>query len=142
MWTTYYVRDTLDAVRDLNMARKAVSAMTRDPAMHPDITGDLRGILAFHEVALRMDHVSSRYPRNRVHWSYMETEEIKREVAKFLKENPAAAGKFKKSTMARIAKSWRPGEVLTMDHVDRKLPGLDDGVVLYNYVKEGYKQQL
>ncbi|KAI7769298.1 hypothetical protein LZL87_011828 [Fusarium oxysporum] len=147
-WTTYYVRDTVDMVRDLAMARKAVSAITRNPAMYPDIKGDLRGILAFYEVALRMGNVVSRYPRNRVHWSYMETEEIKREglfyfaVAKFLEENPAAASKFKKSTMARIAKSWKPEQDLTMDHVNLKLPAIEDGVVLYNYVKDGYKQQL
>ncbi|KAL9568764.1 hypothetical protein ACKAV7_007078 [Fusarium commune] len=147
-WTTYYVRDTVDMVRDLAMAQKAVSAITRNPAMYPDIKGDLRGILAFYEVALRMGNVVSRYPRNRVHWSYMETEEIKREglfyfaVAKFLKENPAAASMFKKSTMVRIAKSWKPEQDLTMDHVNLKLPAIEDGVVLYNYVKDGYKQQL
>ncbi|KAG7413604.1 hypothetical protein Forpe1208_v007039 [Fusarium oxysporum f. sp. rapae] len=163
-WTTYYVRDTVDMVRDLAMAQKAVSAITRNPAMYPDIKGDLRGILAFYEVALRMGNVVSRYPRNRVHWSYMETEEIKREgkfesqsnmkldltfiglfyfaVAKFLEENPAAASKFKKGTMARIAKSWKPEQDLTMNHVNLKLPAIEDGVVLYNYVKDGYKQQL
>ncbi|ENH74465.1 hypothetical protein FOC1_g10009880 [Fusarium oxysporum f. sp. cubense race 1] len=63
-------------------------------------------------------------------------------VAKLLKENPGAASKFKKSTMARIAKSWKPGQTLTMDHVNLKLPTIEDGVVLYNYVKDGYKQQL
>ncbi|KAK2681825.1 hypothetical protein RAB80_003618 [Fusarium oxysporum f. sp. vasinfectum] len=111
-WTNYYVQETLDMV------------------------------------ALSMGHAASRYPRNRVHWIYMETEEIKREglfysaVAKLLKENPGAASKFKKSTMARIAKSWKPGQTLTMDHVNLKLPTIEDGVVLYNYVKDGYKQQL
>ncbi|RYC97039.1 hypothetical protein BFJ63_vAg204 [Fusarium oxysporum f. sp. narcissi] len=63
-------------------------------------------------------------------------------VAKFLKENPTATSKFKKSTMARIAKSWKPEEALAMDHLNLKLPAIEDGVVLYNYVKDGYKQQL
>jgi hypothetical protein len=78
-WTTYYVRETLDMVRDLAMARKAVSRIARNPAVYPEITGDLRGILAFYEVALAMGHAVSRYPRNRVHWIYMETQEIKLE---------------------------------------------------------------
>ena len=63
-------------------------------------------------------------------------------VAKLLKENPGAASNFKKRTMTRIAKSWKPGQTLTMDHVNLKLPTIEDGVVLYNYVKDGYKQQL
>ncbi|KAH7203530.1 hypothetical protein DER44DRAFT_826468 [Fusarium oxysporum] len=147
-WTNYYVQETLDMVHDLAVSRKAVLRLFLNPAMYPEITGDLRGILAFHEVALSMGHAASRYPRNRVHWIYMETEEIKREglfysaVAKLLKENPGAASKFKKSTMARIAKSWKPGQTLMMDHVNLKLPTIEDGVVLYNYVKDGYKQQL
>ncbi|KAJ9422659.1 hypothetical protein QL093DRAFT_2564309 [Fusarium oxysporum] len=63
-------------------------------------------------------------------------------IAKLLKGNPGAASKFKKSTMARIARSWKPGQTLTMDHVNLKLPTIEDGVVLYKYVKDGYKQQL
>ncbi|KAH7244460.1 uncharacterized protein BKA55DRAFT_692260 [Fusarium redolens] len=126
-WTSYYVRETLDMVRDLAMARKAVSRIARNPAVYPEITGDLRGILAFYEVALAMGHAVSLF--------YFA-------VAKFLRENASAAAKFKKSTMARIARSWRPGQALTMDHVNLKLPAIDDGVVLYNYVNDGYKQQL
>ncbi|KAK2687398.1 hypothetical protein QWA68_013844 [Fusarium oxysporum] len=147
-WTNYYVQETLDVAHDLAVSRKAALRLFLNPAMYPEITGDLRGILAFHEVALSMGHAASRYPRNRVHWISMETGEIKREglfysaVAKLLKENPGAASKFKKSTMARIAKSWKPGQTLTMDHVNLKLPTIEDGVVLYNYVKDGYKQQL
>ncbi|KAF5634695.1 hypothetical protein F52700_5888 [Fusarium sp. NRRL 52700] len=147
-WANYYIRETLDMVQDLVVARKAVLRLFMDPAMYPGIKGDLRGILAFHDVGLSMGRAASRYPRNRVHWFYMETDEIKREclfysaVAEFLNENPASASKFKKSTMSRIAKTWKPGKALTMDHVDQRLPAIEDGVVLYNYVKDGYEQQL
>ncbi|EXA46239.1 hypothetical protein FOVG_06969 [Fusarium oxysporum f. sp. pisi HDV247] len=126
-WTNYYVQETLDMVQDLAVSRKAVLRLFLNPAMYPEITGDLRGILAFHEVALSMGHAASLFYSA---------------VAKLLKENPGAASKFKKSTMARIAKSWKPGQTLTMDHVNLKLPTIEDGIVLYNYVKDGYKQQL
>ncbi|KAL5585527.1 hypothetical protein FOVSG1_014916 [Fusarium oxysporum f. sp. vasinfectum] len=126
-WTNYYVQETLDMVHDLAVSRKAVLRLFLNPAMYPEIAGDLRGILTFHEVALSMGHAASLFYSA---------------VAKLLKENPGAASKFKKSTMARIAKSWKPGQTLTMDHVNLKLPTIEDGVVLYNYVKDGYKQQL
>src|SRR6478735_151319 len=78
-WTNYYVQETLDVAHDLAVSRKAALRLFLNPAMYPEITGDLRGILAFHEVALSMGHAASRYPRNRVHWISMETGEIKRE---------------------------------------------------------------
>ncbi|KAF4414694.1 hypothetical protein FACUT_14053 [Fusarium acutatum] len=88
--------------------------MVKDPTVYPEIKGHLhlRRILCFYEATLRMEKVENRYPRDHVHWSNMETKEIKREglfyfaVGKFLKENLAAACKFTvQSTMAQIAKS-------------------------------------
>ncbi|KAF4341613.1 hypothetical protein FBEOM_4515 [Fusarium beomiforme] len=63
-------------------------------------------------------------------------------VARFVKESPTSASKFNRNTMARIAKSWKPGQALTADHVDLKLPEIDEGVVLYNHVKEEFEGQL
>ncbi|KAI1060843.1 hypothetical protein LB506_007112 [Fusarium annulatum] len=86
--------------------------MVADINLYPGLRGYMRTILCHHVVALRMSQDVSRYPRERAHWSNMETEEIKREgqfyyrVGLFLKENLAYADKFKdQRTMAKIAKS-------------------------------------
>ncbi|KAF4957344.1 hypothetical protein FSARC_11343 [Fusarium sarcochroum] len=145
-WCNSYIHGTLDMLHDLVLARKAAAKLAADGKRYPGITGELRMICAFHTVAVIVGQSSSRYPRVRVHWTNMETDEIKREglfysaVAKFLEENPGSASKFNSNTMATIAKSWKPEKGLTMDHVDGKLPEIDDSVVLYNYVVGGYKE--
>ncbi|KAJ4243471.1 hypothetical protein NW762_014802 [Fusarium torreyae] len=145
-WGTCYIHGTLDMLQDLILARKAAAKLVLDPRRYPGITGELRVICAFHTVAIIVGQTSSRYPRARVHWTNMESDEIKREglfysaVAKFLDENPESASKFNSETMAKIAKSWKPEKGLTMDHVDGKLPPIEDGVVLYNYVVGGFKE--
>ncbi|KAF9774613.1 hypothetical protein IL306_007336 [Fusarium sp. DS 682] len=164
-WFTSYMFNTLDVMYDLTLSRKAVMKLVLDPGMYPGFPADLKLICAFHDVSLVIGQSSSRYPRMRVDWRYMETDEIKREgkadiscqhpisandftglfysaVAKFLKEIPSSARKFNKDTMARIAQSWKPEQALTMDHVDLKLPEIDEGVVLYNYVLDEHKGHL
>lgn len=102
--------------------------MVADINFYPGLWGHMRTILCHHAVALRMSQDVSRYPRERVHWSNMDSEEIKREgefqrqsgvklrltiigqfyyrVGLFLKENLAYADKFKdQRTIAKIAKS-------------------------------------
>lgn len=53
--------------------------MVADLTFYPGLRGHMRIILCHHVVAFRMSQDVSRYPRARVHWSNMETEEIKRE---------------------------------------------------------------
>jgi hypothetical protein len=60
-------------------------------------------------------------------------------VGKWLAANPGTADMFKTDTMARIAKSWKPGTDLTMKHVRLILPEIPDGIVLYNYLDSWWK---
>ncbi|SCO77026.1 uncharacterized protein FRV6_01238 [Fusarium oxysporum] len=130
-WTNYYVQETLDMVHDLAVSRKAVLRLFLNPRGRPFNGSRCESV---SEKSCPLDlHGDRRDQAGSLFYSA---------VAKLLKENPGAASKFKKSTMARIAKSWKPGQTLTMDHVNLKLPTIEDGVVLYNHVKDGYKQQL
>ncbi|KAM0347377.1 hypothetical protein ACHAPU_004897 [Fusarium lateritium] len=145
-WFNCYIHGTMDMMHDLVLTRSALPRIIWDVDLYPGVTGELRKICAFHSAALALNQSSSRYPRTRVHWSNMETVEIKREglfysaVAKFLSEDPESADKFTSETMPVIAKSWKLEKGLTVDHVDCKLPEHEDGVVLYNYVIGGYKK--
>ncbi|KAF4995409.1 hypothetical protein FGRMN_5193 [Fusarium graminum] len=145
-WFNCYIHGTMDMMHELVLTRSALPRIIWDVDLYPGVTGELRRICAFYSAALALGQSSSRYPRARVHWSNMESVEIKREglfysaVAKFLVENPECASKFTSETMSKIARSWKPEERLTMDHVDCKLPEHEDGVVLYNYVVGGYKK--
>lgn len=61
------------------MVKREVDAMVADVNFYPGVWGYMRTILCHHVVALLMSQDVSRYPKERVHWSNMESEEIKRE---------------------------------------------------------------
>ncbi|KAH6969345.1 hypothetical protein DER45DRAFT_608061 [Fusarium avenaceum] len=145
-WFNCYIHGTMDVMHDLILTRSAVARIMPDVEKRTKVPHDLGLICAYHAVAVALGQSSSRYPRSRVHWSNMESDEIKREglfyaaVAKFLEENQGSGEKFTADTMAKIAKSWKPESKLTKEHVNCELPEHKDGVVLYNYVIGGYKE--
>ncbi|KAM0432471.1 hypothetical protein ACHAQK_009696 [Fusarium lateritium] len=145
-WFNCYIHGTMDVMHDLVLTRNAVARVMPDVEQYAKVPHELGLICAYHAVAVALGQSCSRFPRARVHWSNMESDEIKREglfysaVADFMAENPGSGVKFTTDTMAKIAKSWKPEKKLTMKHVDCELPEHEDGVVLYNYVVGGYKE--
>jgi hypothetical protein len=125
-WFNCYIHGTMDVMHDLILTRSAVARIMPDVEKQTKVPYDLGLICAYHAVAIALGQSSSRYPRARVHWSNMESDEIKREgqwlplpftlyaynlglfyaaVAKFLEENQGSGSKFTADTMAKIAKS-------------------------------------
>ncbi|WZH43005.1 uncharacterized protein QYS62_004006 [Fusarium acuminatum] len=110
-WFNCYIHGTMDVMHDLILTRSAVARIMPDVEKQTKVPYDLGLICAYHAVAIALGQSSSRYPRARVHWSNMESDEIKREglfyaaVAKFLEDNQGSGSKFTADTMAKIAKS-------------------------------------
>lgn len=78
-WFNCYIHGTMDVMHDLVLSRDAVARIMPDVEQHTQVPRDLGLICAFHAVAVALGQSSSRYPRTRVHWSNMESDEIKRE---------------------------------------------------------------
>jgi hypothetical protein len=63
------------------MAKRKVTDMLQHKNPYPELSGfvHLRRIVCFYDAALDMLKAESQYPRDRVHWSKLEAEEVKRE---------------------------------------------------------------
>ncbi|KAF4442659.1 hypothetical protein F53441_11700 [Fusarium austroafricanum] len=93
-WISCYFPQSLDTVRSLAIAQFKALELAADDGNYPEVSSPgLRLICAYHQVATLMGQSNSRYPGPRVHWSHMESQEIKREelfyfaVGQFLVEN-------------------------------------------------------
>ncbi|KAJ4123076.1 hypothetical protein NW768_010069 [Fusarium equiseti] len=144
-WNVAFVSETMDVISETRLIRSGMDfVLTRTETLQ-GLTAEQKKIRACYFVAMIMGHSSSGYPRLRVHWSRMETEEIRREglfyfaLGKLLDEQPSVAVHVTSESIARIALSWVPGTELTDQHVMGARPEATDGVVIFNYVVGGYR---
>ncbi|KAH6960420.1 hypothetical protein DER45DRAFT_536226 [Fusarium avenaceum] len=137
-WINFHQVGTMDELKAQGMYIRAAKHILSNKDYCSYLDDDHRAIRVYYDMAVSMGDSSSRYPHNRVLLDKLETEEIRRlfyyAVGKWLAANPGTADMFKTDTMARIAKSWKPGTDLTMKHIRLSLPETPNGIVLYNYV--------
>ncbi|KAH7192771.1 uncharacterized protein B0J16DRAFT_394731 [Fusarium flagelliforme] len=144
-WNAAFVRGTMDVVTETRLIRSGVDFVLTNMGAPRWLTDQQNTIRACYFVAMIMGHSCSGYPRLRVHWSRLETVEVRREglfyfaLGKLLEEQPEISAQVTGENISRTALSWVPGTDLTAEHVMGAHPEAADGVILFNYVVGGHR---
>lgn len=78
-WNVAFVHGTMDVVTETRLIRSGVDFVLANMGAPRWLTDQQNTIRACYFVAMLMGHTTSGHPRLRVHWSNMETEDIRRE---------------------------------------------------------------
>ncbi|UPL03878.1 hypothetical protein LCI18_014812 [Fusarium solani-melongenae] len=121
-WDLLYLRLSFDGYQMARMARKYAPIIVAEGYIPSEIQGKNRLICPYEIIAMHLGHSSSWYPKVNLPWQKMDDEDVERQgrfysaLARFMMADPSSSIKIRQE--------------MTMDHVDGKIPPLENGVVL------------
>ncbi|RSM20314.1 hypothetical protein CDV31_000809 [Fusarium ambrosium] len=131
-----YQRNSFDAYQLARMARKHAPILAAEGYIPSEIQGKNRLICAYEIISMFLGLTSNWYSRVGVPWQNMDDEDVEKQgqfysaLARFMMADPGSSVKVTGENIEAVALSWAPGHQLTVDHIDGKLPPLENGVVL------------
>ncbi|KAH7146311.1 P-loop containing nucleoside triphosphate hydrolase protein [Dactylonectria macrodidyma] len=144
-WEILYLRHSFDAWIESRNLEKAVTTLAAECSLDPRITGQARMIACFEMLRIQLGQKCSRYPRTRVSWHEQDSSGVEREgffyseLGRFIIAHPELAAFVGDQNIKQIAMSWKIGTPLTEDHINMRMPELEDGVRLGNFASEDDK---
>lgn len=78
-WEILLTQDTYDAALEARNCEKYATTLTAESGIPADITGEARVVYAFEIMREQLGQDCSRYPRSRVRWNHMDSEELRSE---------------------------------------------------------------
>ncbi|RTE76983.1 hypothetical protein BHE90_008561 [Fusarium euwallaceae] len=131
-----YQRNSFDAYQLARMARKHAPILAAEGYIPSEIQGKNRLICAYEIISMFLGLTSNWYSRVGVPWQNMDDEDVEKQgqfysaLARFMMADPGSSVKVTDENIKAVALSWAPEHQLTVDHIDGKLPPLENGVVL------------
>lgn len=142
-FTKVIQRDTYDSTMEARNIHKFATNVAAEANLDDRIKGRIRTICSEWILQRFFGQKVSRHPRLKVLWGQMDSGKVDREgafysaIAEVVVKNPTLSEGIDKENLIDIAKSWRPGMEMTVEHAKGEAPELEDGVVIRPFEDTG-----